>query len=124
MRRYKRAVRGVIPTVRAWLEYPAVDDGGRAAAATGSEREPEPERGSTEIPEDVIFFVSAGFDAMDDDGFGTENLDAAWYTHTHTHTHTHTQTIHQPVHAPNLWSLISYPVSVFCLWHSSYIHCI
>jgi hypothetical protein len=29
--------------------------------------------------DDVIFFVSAGFDAMANDGFGTQHLPAAWY---------------------------------------------
>ena len=63
------------------MNQPTVD--GDRGITTESATEGEPERdtqcSSSNPPADVIFFVSAGFDAMMDDGFGTENLDAAWY---------------------------------------------
>ena len=65
IRRYKCAVRGAIPTVAAWMGQPGA--GGDIPVA------------GADAPVDVMFFVSAGFDAMAHDGFGTQHLDAAWY---------------------------------------------
>ena len=65
--RYKRAVREAIPTVHTWLSRPSADGEIPTSISTA------------DAPNDVIFFVSAGFDAMMDDGFGTQHLDAAWY---------------------------------------------
>eukprot|EP01052_Picozoa_sp_SAG31_P025818 SAG31_NODE_2289_length_6000_cov_3.020336_5_plen_127_part_00 len=65
--RYKSAVRDVIPTVRRWLSQPSADG------------ETPTDVAGADALVDVIFFVSTGFDAMTDDGFGTQHLDAAWY---------------------------------------------
>ena len=65
--RYKRAVEAVIPSVWRWLSLSEADGDvlGDPCGANATV--------------DVMFFVSAGFDAMMDDGFGTQHLDAAWY---------------------------------------------
>ncbi len=65
--RYKRAVRAVIPSVRRWLSQPKADG------------EVSGDPCSANTPVDVMIFVSVGFDAMMDDGFGTQHLDATWY---------------------------------------------
>lgn len=65
--RYKRAVRRVMPTVRAWLNQPSADE------------EIPLDHSGRNAPVGDFFFVSAGFDAMMGDGFGTQHLDAAWY---------------------------------------------
>eukprot|EP01047_Picozoa_sp_COSAG01_P064862 COSAG01_NODE_8657_length_2706_cov_1.345608_3_plen_193_part_00 len=63
--KYKRAVRAAIPTVRRWMKQPGA--GGQVPAPGADEAV------------DVIFFVSVGFDAMANDGFGTQHLNSTWF---------------------------------------------
>ena len=56
-----------VPKVAQWI----------GQSGTGGETPAPP--GADAAAGGVIFFVSAGFDAMADDGFGTQHLNVAWY---------------------------------------------